>query len=186
MKTKLVKKNLDRGAFTMAELSIFGAIALVLFITVMGLVRTVWTQDGWTMARLDSVLSVTVALESIRRDVWVSQTVRATRNGAGLALEVHDPKNAARLVEVDYQWSGASAPVVRSGSRLRTARLTGFTVTEREGALTLSLKSGASTTRPGCPDSRATELVVPVYSQESSLRSRYPEWVPDRSDPAAR
>jgi hypothetical protein len=58
-----------RRGYTVAEIAIMAAIALVLLLIVAGLVRAVRVQDGWTASRLEGTSGGLQAVDSIRHDV---------------------------------------------------------------------------------------------------------------------
>lgn len=163
----------SRSAASLAELSLFGSIALALVAMSVALLARALRQDTWNGGRLTAVSSLSVVLESLRRDLWSSDAARTYPQANALALRI--PADGASPDIVVWAWSGPGRPVERNRRAVGTARPLDFGVRVHEpGTAVLSLAVPSGPLDAASP--RPVAIGVPLVIPDALWRERYAFW----------
>ena len=162
-----------RGAMSMVELTVIGAIGLMISGLIVSLLTTAWKQDTWTEGRLNAIASICSTMENVKQDLLYADAGLTEPDKAQLSLRVKKPGAAVEVAT--YSWAGAGKNLMRSGKSLGFTKPENFGVKVEEEVAVLEMTLPSSTNGKTV---HQTKLAVPLAIPEVYWQEKLAYWAP--------
>lgn len=160
---------------SLVEVMVFGAVAVMVLVVVMGLLTNALRRDTSSAGRIDRVATLALVIDRLRGDAQTATGAEAGTSDELVVFRTYDARDPARVKPVAYRFRGAA--VARDGEKIGRGAVKSAGVEVRPGLVTVDVAVGGARV-----DEPLTVLKVPLLVRRAALEERFPIWVERPAD----